>query len=56
MMLNCVHAAKHHDTVKQETPKRRRVDIFLKTSQLLLSAGKTKTYLGGQGVKRPAQV
>ena len=35
-MLNCVHGAKHHDSVKQETPERRRVDIFLKISRGIL--------------------
>ena len=48
-MLNCVHGAKHHDSVKKETLQRRRVDVPdvpLKTSQLLMGARETTAYIG----------
>ena len=37
-MLNCVHGAKHQDSVKLETPEQRRVDVFLKISRGFLGA------------------
>ena len=41
-MLNCVHGAKHHHSVKQETPERRRIDVFLKISRGFLGCSLDK--------------